>query len=166
MDTTSERTISGRSLVVWGLAVAVVVTAISIVFGPGLREQVRQEQGPRTLREPVATGTYEGQVWEAVGRFDGTANCVELRYLGDVLGRACDAGEPPQTTTALADDGPQVAYGIAAEDAAQVTLTLDDGATVTAPVRAGELGFPVGFWAAELPPGASVSERAETTAAP
>ena len=162
MDTTPERTVSGRMLVVGGLVAALLVTAVAIVFGPGLREDVRQEQSPRTLREPIATGTHQGDVWEAVGRYDGTANCVELRFRTQVIGRSCDVGEPPQMTTALPDDGPTIAYGIAEETATEATLELDNGTTVTAPVLAGELGFPVGFWAVQLPPDTTVENRAET----
>lgn len=156
MDTPRERTVSGRALVVGGLLVAALVTGASIVFGPALREDVRQEQSPRTLREPIATGTHGGDVWEAIGRYDGTANCVELRFRTRVLGRACDAGEEPLRTTTLPDGGPAIAYGIAAETATETTLELDDGSTVSTPVRAGDLGFPVGFWAVQLPPGTQV----------
>lgn len=153
MDTSRERTVSGRGLVLWALVVAIAVTGASVVFGPALREDVRQEQSPRTLREPIATGAFNGAVWEAVGRYDGTANCVELRFTADVLGRACDVGEQPQRTTRLPDGGPTIAYGIAPETATRHTVHLDNDTTVSAPVKAGELGFPVGFWAVELPAG-------------
>lgn len=153
MEPTRERTVSGRALVVAGLVVTLLVTAASLLFGPGLREEVRQEQRPRTLREPVAAGEHAGQAWEAVGRYDGTANCVELRYEAQVLGRACDAGDP-QRATELPDGGPTIAYGVAPEDQSVYALPLDNGEELSVPVQAGELGFPVGFWATELPDGA------------
>ena len=156
MDTTAERTVSGRTLVTVGLVVTVLVTAASLIFGPGLRDEVRQTTAPRTLREPVATGLHAGQPWEAVGRFDGTANCVELRYLADVLDRACDTG-PVQQATTLADDGPTIAYGVAPENEAAFVVELADGEQITTPVVAGDLGFPVGFWAVELPAGAELA---------
>ncbi len=166
MDTTRERTVSGRGLVIVGLVVALLVTGASIVFGPGLREDVRQEQSPRTLREPIASGTHQGDAWEAVGRYDGEANCVELRFRSDVLGRACDTGDPNQRTTQLPGDGPTVAYGVASEDATRITLKLDDGTSVTAPVVAGELGFPVGFYGVNLPEGTAVRNSFETIITP
>ena len=157
MSTPSERTISGRMLVVVGLIVAAVVTLASIVWGPALREEVRQEDSPRTLREPIASGEYQGQVWEAVGRFNGQANCVELRYRGAVVDSACD-DQPQSKQTQLPPEGPVIAYGVAAEDRSSVTVTLDDDTSVQAPAVAGELGFPVSFWAVELPPGRSVQQ--------
>lgn len=152
MTSVDERGISGRWIVGAGLAVAVIVTIAAVVLGPPLREQVRQEQQPRTLREPVASGTHLGDVWEAVARYDGSANCVELRFRGEVLDRACDAG-PRRTQTSLPDDGPVVAYGVAAEEVTSVEVPLDDGSVVTAPAVGGDLGFPVSFWALELPDG-------------
>lgn len=152
MDIAPERTVSGRLLIVVGLTVTALVTAASVVWGPGLRDQVRQEQSPRTLREPIATGSYAGGVWEAVGRFDGRANCVELRLGSDILDRACDQG-PAVKSTALPDGGPTVAYGVAPEDATQIDVPLTNGEQVTAEVVAGELGFPVSFWAVEIPAG-------------
>lgn len=157
MDTPAERTVSGRTLVVVGLAVTVLVTAASLILGPGLRDDVRQEQDPRTLREPVATGLHAGQPWEAVGRFDGTSNCVELRYLAEIVDRACDTGPVAQVTT-LPDGGPTIAYGVAPEDATTFAVELAGGEEMSAPVVAGELGFPVGFWAVELPAGAELAE--------
>ena len=157
MDSTVERTISGRSLTLWLLALVLAITGAAFVLGPGLRERVLQEERPRTLREPIATGMYAGHPWEAIGHFDGTANCVELRYRAEVLGSACDTGEQIQTTP-VAEDGPTVAYGIAAETATMVELVLDSGETVSAPVEAGDLGFPVGLWATEIPDGATVVE--------
>ncbi len=157
MEPSSERTISGRKLVTVGLVVVALVTATSIVFGPALRTQVRQEQRPRTLREPIATGLHRGQPWEAVGRFDGDANCVELRFLGKILDRACDAG-PKQGVTTLPDDGPTIVYGVAAEDAKTHVVRLDNGETLRVPVKAGDLGFPVGFWAVGLPGGAKLAQ--------
>ena len=155
MDTTAERSVSGRAIVVVGLVMAAIVTATAILFGPGLREEVRQEQRPRTLREPVAAGTAGGEVWEAVGRYDGTANCVELRHGGDTIDRACDTGPELRSTTL---DDVTVVYGIAPESAPDQTLQLDNGETVVTPVVAGELGFPVGFWAVELPEGTTLAE--------
>lgn len=157
MEIRTEPTVSGRKLVTIGLAVTAVVIAASLVFGPSLREQVRQETAPRTLREPVASGTYDGQVWEAVGRYDGTGNCVELRFADQVVDRACDIG-PAQGQSQLPPDGPVVVYGVAAEDQTRVTLVLDDGTELAAPAVAGELGFPVSFWAVALPPGRQVDE--------
>lgn len=158
MDTTGERSISGRALVVGALVIVLIITAAAVIFGPALRDAVRQEQHPRTLREPIAAGQHDGQVWEAVGHFDGTANCVELRFRGDVLDRACDTGTADVAATALPDGGPTVAYGIAAEDAAQQQVELDSGEVITTPVVAGDLGFPVGFWAVKLPEGAALAE--------
>ena len=158
METTSERSVSGRALVIAGLLFALVITATGVMLGPGLREKVRQDESPRTLREPIAAGIHAGEPWEAIGRFDGTANCVELRYLSDVLDRACDAGSEPIQVTDLPDGGPTVAYGIAPEDEDTFTLDLDTGEQIDVPVRAGELGFPVGFWATELPAGARPAE--------
>lgn len=155
MDIRSEPTVSGRKLVTIGLAVTAVVIAAGLIWGPSLREQVRQETGPRTLREPVASGTYEGQVWEAVGRYDGTGNCVELRYKDQVVDRACDIG-PTQAQSKLPPEGPVVVYGVAAEEQTSVTLVLDDGTEVEAPAVAGDLGFPVSFWATALPDGRHV----------
>ena len=157
MDTTAERTVSGRTLVVVGLVVTVLVTAASLIFGPGLRDEVRQTTAPRTLREPIATGLHAGRPWEAVGRYDGSANCVELRYLAEILDRACDTG-PVQNATTLADNGPTIAYGIAPEDASTFDVELTGGESISAPVIAGELGFPVGFWAVELPEGAELAQ--------
>lgn len=154
MDAANERTLSGRALVVASLLVVAGIVGAGVVLGPGLREDVLQETGPRTLREPIATGTVAGATWEAVARFDGEANCVELRLDAEVLDRACDAGAPPFATTLLPDGGPRVAYGVADEDARAVALQLDSGEQLTPAVRAGELGFPVGFWATALPPGA------------
>lgn len=154
-----ERTISGRALVVAGLAVVVVVVLVSVVAGPSLRDAVLQEQSPRTLREPIAAGTHEGRTWEAVGRFDGHANCVELRYSGAVLDRACDRGAGSRVTQ-LPGGGPSVAYGVADDTWARVRLDLEDGREVVAEVRAGELGFPVGFWAAQLPAGVRLENTA------
>ena len=164
MDTSShsnaERSVSGRTLVVVALVVILLVTAFSAIFGPALREQVRNEQRPRTLREPIASGEYNGQIWEAVGHFDGTANCVELRYLGKVLDRACDTGAQPVLATALAGSGPTVAYGIAPEDADTYEVQLDNGDEISVPVMAGDLGFPVGFWAVQLPAGTALADDA------
>lgn len=157
MDTTAERTVSGRTLVIVGLVVAVLVTAASLIFGPGLRDEVRQTTAPRTLREPVATGLHAGQPWEAVGRYDGTANCVELRYLAEILDRACDTG-PVQQATRLAEGGPTIAYGVAPEEDSTFVVQLSGGEQISAPVVAGDLGFPVGFWAVELPAGAQLAE--------
>jgi hypothetical protein len=157
MDITSERTVSGRSLVVAGLVVVALVTAASFVLGPGLRNEVRQSQDPRTLREPIAEGMHQGQPWEAVGRFDGTANCVELRYLGKILDRACDSG-PATVTTAVPRGGPTVAYGTTDDEAATHTVSLDNGEQLDVPVKAGDLGFPVGFWAVELPAGTGLAD--------
>ncbi|MDP9406187.1 MAG: hypothetical protein M3O86_06240 [Actinomycetota bacterium] len=156
MEAVGERSVSGRALIVVSLVVVALFMGAGVVLGPGLREQVRQETRPRTLREPIATGTVAGATWEAVARFDGAANCVELRLRAEVLGRACDAGAPAFTTTRLTDGGPGVAYGVTDEAARRVALDLDSGARLTAPVRAGELGFPVGFWATTLPAGATV----------
>ncbi|HVM18406.1 MAG TPA: hypothetical protein VM307_00435 [Egibacteraceae bacterium] len=156
MTAGADRTVSGRALVIAAAAVVVAVTAASQIFGPDLREQVLQEQQPRTLREPIATGRHDGQVWEAIARFDGTANCVELRYRAEVLDRACDTG-PPRQTTRIPAGGPAVVYGTADEDADHVVLQLADGQQLDVPVRAGELGFPVGFWATELPAGAELA---------
>jgi hypothetical protein len=61
-------------------------------------------------------------------------------------------------TTRVAGDGPTVAYGIAEESARRVSLTLDTGDTVEARVGAGDLGFPVGLWAVEVPHGTTVVE--------
>ena len=156
MDAPEPRTVSGRKLVVISLAVIAVITLVGVVYGPSLREDVRQDTRPRTLREPVATGTYDGQVWETVVRFDGTANCVELRYRSEVLDRACDTG-PQSQATRIGDDGPTVAYGVAPEGVEDFDVELADGTSVNVPVRAGELGFPVGFWSAELPEGAALA---------
>ena len=148
---------SGRTLVIASLAFVAVIIAVSALFGPQLREAVLQEQRPRTLREPIATGLHDGQPWEAIGHFDGVSNCVELQYRAKTLGRACD-GDDRVTVTTLPQDGPTVAYGVAAEDWAGVTLTLDDGEDVAAAAKAGELGFPVSFWATEIPAGRAVDE--------
>jgi hypothetical protein len=156
MNTPRERTVSGRSLVIGALVVTAAVTAAALVFGPGLRDKVLQEQRPRTLREPIATGTYDGEVWEAVGRFDGTANCVELRYVGKVLDRACDSG-PHQVVTQLPSDGPTIVYGVAPEDRETMAVPLEGADDLSLPVQAGELGFPVGFWAGEVPAGAALA---------
>src|SRR5688572_19544718 len=155
MDATAERTVSGRALVVAGLIVAVLTTAVAVVFGPALRDAVRQEQSPRTLREPVAIGSAGGTAWEAVGRFDGTANCVELRANNEILDRACDTGPTVQTTEL---GGRTIAYGVAAEDATEKALALDNGDEITVAVHAGELGFPVGFWAVQLPEARTLAE--------
>lgn len=152
MVATGERSVSGRALVVSGLVVAALITAAAVVLGPPLREDVRQEERPRTLREPVAAGEHGGETWEAVARYDGTANCVELRYRGEVLGRACDVG-PTEASTTLPADGPTIAYGVADETAARTEVVLSDGSTARTDVVAGDLGFPVGFWALQLPPG-------------
>ena len=162
MDTSShsgpERSVSGRKLVVVALVAILLVTAFSVLFGPALRDQVRNEQRPRTLRDPVASGTYQGETWEAVGHFDGTANCVELRYDGEMLDRACDTHAQPVTATPLPSGGPTVAYGIAPEDAQMYDVQLDNGEQISVPVTAGDLGFPVGFWAVQLPEGVGLSE--------
>lgn len=155
MDSPGGRTVSGRALVVVAVLLVSGVVSAGVLLGPQLREDVRQEQQPRTLREPVAAGEHGGQAWEAVGRYDGEANCVELRYLGEVLGRACDTG-PTLTQTRIPPDGPVVAYGVVDETQTSVSLTLDDGAVVQAPAEAGDLGFPVSFWAAQLPAGRRV----------
>lgn len=159
MDITGERSVSGRALVITGLVVVAIVTAVGAVFGPGLRQQVLQEDRPRTLREPVAAGEHNGQVWEVVGRYDGAANCAQLRFDGEDLDRACDTGAPAVTATTLPDGGPTIAYGIAAEDASEHTVVLNDGEEISAPVVAGDLGFPVGFWAVELPDGAGLADE-------
>ncbi|MPZ73402.1 MAG: hypothetical protein GEU74_09250 [Nitriliruptorales bacterium] len=155
MDSTAERTVSGRGLIIVGLVVIAAVTVAGVVLGPGLREQVRQEQRPRTLREPVAAGSYAGHPWEAIGHYDGTKNCVELRYRGVELGQACDTG-PPVQSTRVGADGPVVAYGTAPETSSEMAVSLDNGELVRAPVKAGDLGFPVGLWAAEIPGDAAV----------
>lgn len=156
----NERSVSGRKLVVGALIVIVAVTAVSVVFGPALRERVRDEQRPRTLRDPVASGQHEGQVWEAVGRYDGEANCVELRYAGETLDRACDAGAPRMTATTLPDGGPTVAYGVAPDGTDDFDVPLAGGDDLTVPVAAGDLGFPVGFWAVVLPSGETLATDA------
>ena len=152
MESVQERSVSGAALVVGSLLVIFVIVGAGMVFGPALRQDVRQTQVPRTLREPVASGRYDGQVWEAIGRFDGTANCVELRFRGETLDRACDVGDRV-VNGQIPPDGPIVAYGVAPEDQAVVAVTLDDGSLVEAPTAAGDLGFPVSFWAVELPEG-------------
>jgi hypothetical protein len=157
MDSTAERTVSGRSLITWLMALVVAMTGAALVLGPGLRERVLQEERPRTLREPIATGMYDGHPWEATGHFDGSANCVELRYRAEVLGSACDTG-PEVTTSRVGADGPTVAYGIAPETATRVAVDLDNGDAVRAAVKAGDLGFPVGLWAVEVPEGAQVDQ--------
>jgi hypothetical protein len=157
MPPTAERSVSGRSLVIIALAFTAIILAVGVLFGPQLRQAVLQEQRPRTLREPIAAGVHDGQPWEAIGHFDGTKNCVELRYLGEALGRACDDDAHVQVTT-LPQDGPTVAYGVADEEWTRVTVVLDDGEAVAAAAKAGELGFPVSFWATEIPPGTTVDE--------
>ena len=152
METVRERTISGRRLVGWGLGITLLVVLAGVFLGPPLREDVRQTQVPRTLREPIADGIYQGQIWEVVGRYDGTGNCAELRYRGETLHRACDIGDQVANRQ-IPPDGPVVAYGVAPEEQSAVTLTLDDGATLEVPTAAGDLGFPVAFWAVELPAG-------------
>lgn len=159
-DRETERSVSGRKLVTIALAIIVAVTAASVVFGPALRERVRDEQRPRTLRDPIATGEHEGQVWEAVGRFDGEANCVELRYLGEVLDRACDEGTARMTATPLPNGGPTVAYGVAPDNTDNFDVPLEGGGTFNVPVAAGDLGFPVGFWATLLPKGEELATDA------
>ncbi len=154
MDVTSERTLSGRTLVVAGGVTVLLFVAATVALQPRLEHQVRQTTAPRTLREPIASGQAQGQTWEAVARFDGRANCVELRYRAAVLDRACDGGGlPGGKATAVIPGGPVVAYGVAGEDAASVRLRLDGGEVVDTPVEAGDLGFPVGFWAVTLPEG-------------
>ncbi|MDQ3537622.1 MAG: hypothetical protein M3415_02305 [Actinomycetota bacterium] len=166
----AERTVSGRALVTGAGVLLAVALLAQALFGPSLVEQVRQEQRPRTLREPIAAGEAAGQPWEAVGRFDGTANCLELRYRDAVLDRACtpaglrEEGVGQVRTTTVPEGGPTVVYGTAGEGMAAVDVQLDDGTTLRTPVRAGELGFPVGFWAVPVPDGAGV--RAVTTARP
>lgn len=155
METAAERTLSGRALVIGAAVVTVLVVAGGVFLGPPLREEVRQLDVPRTLREPVATGEYRGEVWEAVGRYDGTANCVELRLQAETLHRACDTGDRAAARQ-LPPDGPIVAYGVAPEGQPSVTVTLDNGEEVVTPAVAGDLGFPVGFWAVELPAGRSL----------
>jgi hypothetical protein len=152
METTAARTISGRTLVTLGLLVAALVVLGGVLLGPPLREDVLQLDVPRTLREPIASGRYQGQVWEAVGRYDGTANCVELRYRSSTLHRACDVGDRVASRR-VGPGGPTIAYGVAPETQSSVTVTLDDGSQITTPAVAGDLGFPVAFWAVELPPG-------------
>ena len=142
-------------MVVAGLVVTVLVVLSALVLGPALREDVRQLDAPRTLREPIASGEYDGGVWEAVGRYDGSANCVELRYEAETLHRACDVGDQAATRR-IGADGPTIAYGVVPEEQPSVTVTLDDGQELVTPAVAGELGFPVGFWAVELPPGRSM----------
>ena len=157
MEAPAPRSVSGRTLVIGSLAFVAVVIAVSVLFGPQLREAVLQEQRPRTLREPIATGLHEGQPWEAIGHYDGTANCVELRFRAKTLGKACD-GDDRVSVTTLPDGGPTVAFGVADETWTQVTLTLDDGEDLVTQAKAGELGFPVSFWAAEIPQGSTVDE--------
>ncbi len=159
---------SGRALIIGaGLLVGVLVL-IQALFGPSLVNQVRQEQRPRTLREPIAAGEAAGQPWEAVARFDGIANCVELRYRDTALDSACtpagqgEDGVGQVQTTTVPEGGPTVVYGTAGEGLPSVEVRLDDGTTLRTPVQAGDLGFPVGFWAVPVPDGAGV--RAVTTA--
>jgi hypothetical protein len=152
MQTAAERTISGRALVVAGMTVTVLVVLGGVFLGPPLRDDVRQLDVPRTLREPIATGQHQGQVWEAVGRYDGAANCVELRYQSETVHRACDTGDRAASRR-LGPDGPTIAYGVAPETQPRATVTLDNGEQIVTPVVAGDLGFPVGFWAVELPSG-------------
>jgi hypothetical protein len=64
-------------------------------------------------------------------------------------------------TTTVPEGGPTVVYGTAGEDLPAVEVRLDDGTTLQARVQAGDLGFPVGFWALPVPDGAGV--RAVTT---
>lgn len=156
MSQRQESTVSGRVLVIVGVVVAVMTVVASFAWGPGLREEVRQSTQPRTLREPIASGRHDGQIWEAVGRYDGEANCIELRFRSEVLDRACDRANPLQQTP-LPADGPVVAYGVAGERQPSVTVTLDDGTSLQTPTRAGDLGFPVSFWGLELPPGTTVT---------
>lgn len=155
MPTVAERTISGRALVIGAIVLTVLVVLGGVFLGPPLREDVRQLDVPRTLREPVATGQHQGQVWEAVARYDGAANCVELRYGSETLHSACDVGDPVAARQ-IPPNGPTVAYGVAPETQPSVTVTMDNGTQVVAPTTAGDLGFPVGFWAVELPPGRSL----------
>ena len=152
METAVERTISGRALVGFALLVTVLVVLGGLFLGPPLREDVRQLDVPRTLREPIASGQHQGEVWEAVGRYDGAANCVELRYGSETLHRACDVGDRVASRD-LGDGGPTIAYGVAPETQSTVTVLLDDGERLEAPTVAGDLGFPVSFWAVELPEG-------------
>ena len=166
MAEAAERTVSGRTLVAGAGVLLAILLLIEVLFGPTLVDQVRQEQRPRTLREPVAAGEVAGQPWEAVGRFDGTANCVELRYGEAVLDRACTPGGQGEdgvgaVMTTTVPEGPTVVYGTAGEDLPAVEVRLDDGTTLQARVQAGDLGFPVGFWALPVPDGAGV--RAVTT---
>lgn len=159
-ERTGERSVSGRKLVLGALIVVVLVTAVSVVFGPALRDRVRDEQRPRTLREPIAAGQHEGQVWEAVGRYDGEANCVELRYAGQTLDRACDTGAQRMVATTLPNGGPTVAYGVAPDNTEDFDVPLEGGEELNVPVAAGDLGFPVGFWAVLLPSGETLADDA------
>ena len=159
-DREDERSVSGRKLVVGAMIAVVLVTAVSVVFGPALRDRVRDEQRPRTLRDPIATGEHGGQVWEAVGRFDGQVNCVELRYAGEVLDRACDKDAPRMTATPIPNGGPTVVYGVAPDNTEDFDVPLEGGGAFNVPVAAGDLGFPVGFWATLLPEGETLAEDA------
>lgn len=157
MSPRRERSVSGRALVVAGLALVALLLLATAVFGPMLQRQVRQETRPRTLREPIADGRVAGETWEAVARFDGNANCVELRLGSAVVDRACGAvagGAVQDTQVTTLEGDATVAYGVAAEDVAAVRLQLAGGGRLSAPVKAAELGFPVGFWAVELGSGA------------
>ena len=166
MSTTSDPTFSGSKLVVIGLTFCLLVVGTGLVFGPTLRDEVRQETRPRTLREPIAEGrNATGDAWEAVGRYDGDANCVELRLGDELLDRACDEpGDEPvrDITVTLVPNGPAVGYGVADENIRAVNVVLEAGTTITVPVKAGELGFPVGFWATPLPDGERIYEVVPT----
>ncbi len=160
MAAVEARTVSGRTVVVWGLALTAVVVIGGAVAGPPLRDRVRQEQRPRTLREPIATGTLAGSVWEAVVHFDGADNCVELRYREQVVDRSCaepDAGRPLQDVRiASPGEGVQVVMGVTAETVPRVRVEPRGARAIELAVEAADLGFPVGFFATELPAGGDV----------
>ncbi|MGH3665311.1 MAG: hypothetical protein ACRDU8_04350, partial [Egibacteraceae bacterium] len=126
MVSTRERTLSGRALVIGGAVVMLAFLVVALTMGPGLRQDVLQETHPRTLREPIATGEAARGTWEAVVRYDGTANCVEVRYLEQVFDRACDTagGEGPllDAGSATLPGSKPIVYGVAAEDVAEVRL--------------------------------------------
>lgn len=164
MPIVPERNVSGRFFVGIFIALAVVLGGAAMFARP-FQEAVLQETRPRTLREPIG----EGAGWQAIGRFDGEANCVELRVGERLLDRACTPPNRPvgdrevdATKVTRVPDGTVVAYGTASEQLGAVNVVLEAGTTITVPVKAGELGFPVGFWAVALPDGARLHEVVPT----
>ncbi len=70
------------------------------------------------------------------------------------LGQGGSSGAYIDWSAVVRQGGPFWVFGMAAPDVARIRIELDSGPPVVVPAVGHELDFPVGFYVADLPPGA------------